>query len=338
VLATPGVSLLDGVSVEGLIGSGAHVRGVRTDDRSLEADMVVAANGRRGDVPAWLAEVGATCDETVEDTGIVYLSRFYRLRDGADFPEITGPIGGDLGYLKYATFLGDNRTFSVTLATNSGDDELRSLLLDPAQFERAAGILTATKAWVDPARAEPITPVHVMAKLLNRLRAFGTVSGFHAVGDAHTCTNPLYGRGCSLAMVQATMLADATAAHDDPLTRASAYEAASAREIEPWYHAAVLSDRENREAAALADGTVDESDPRAFFRSVLREGLAPAMRTDQLVLRAFIRTFNLLTTPDALMRDGDVMTRVMAVYNDRENRAPEALLGPPRAEMLAALR
>src|SRR4051794_13680655 len=68
VLATPGVSLLDGVSVQGLIGGDAHVRGVRTDDGSLEADMVVAANGRRGDVPAWLAEVGATCAETVEDT------------------------------------------------------------------------------------------------------------------------------------------------------------------------------------------------------------------------------------------------------------------------------
>ena len=46
--------------------------------------------------------------------------------------------------------------------------------------------------WVDPARAEPITPVHVMAKLLNRIRGFvddagePTVLGFHAVGDAHT--------------------------------------------------------------------------------------------------------------------------------------------------------
>jgi flavin-dependent dehydrogenase len=72
-----------------------------------------------------------------------------------------------------------------------------------------------------------------MTGLLNRIRTFtradGTPSvlGFHAVGDAHTCTNPLYGRGCSLAMVQAVLLADATAAHpNDAQARALAYEAA----------------------------------------------------------------------------------------------------------------
>src|SRR5439155_18757370 len=141
----------------------------------------------------------------------------YRLLDGADVPDQFGPIGGDLGYLKYATFIGDNRTFSVTLAIPVDDAELRALLLDAATFERAGQALVATAPWVDPARAQPITPVHVMAKLLNRLRTFNGVTGFHAVGDAHTCTNPLYGRGCSLAMVQATLLADAVAAHpDDP--------------------------------------------------------------------------------------------------------------------------
>jgi 2-polyprenyl-6-methoxyphenol hydroxylase-like FAD-dependent oxidoreductase len=325
VLAAPHVRLLDGVAVDGLLGDNTAVTGVRTDTGTFDADLVVAANGRRGDVPGWLAGVGLACPETEEDTGIIYLSRFYRLRDGADVPEQIGPIGGDLGYLKYATFIGDNRTFSVTFALPVDDAELRAKLLDPDTFERAGAALVATEPWVDPARAEAITPVHVMAKLLNRIRRFDGVLGFHAVGDAHTCTNPLYGRGCSLAMVQATLLADAVAAHpDDPQARAAAYEAASAEHIEPWYHAAVMADRDNR-----GEVQADESDPRGFMRAVMRDGLAPAMRTDQRVFRAFLRTFNLLTTPDALLRDGEIITRVIEVYNDRDNRPPEPELGPP---------
>jgi 2-polyprenyl-6-methoxyphenol hydroxylase-like FAD-dependent oxidoreductase len=334
VLEAPHVRLLDGVAVDSLIGGGGVVRGVHTDAGSFDADMVVAANGRRGDVPAWLAGVGVDCPETEEDTGIIYLSRFYRLRDGADVPDQIGPIGGDLGYLKYATFIGDNRTFSVTFAVPVDDADLRAKLLDPATFERAGSVLVATQPWVDPDRAEPITPVHVMAKLLNRIRRFDRVQGFHAVGDAHTCTNPLYGRGCSLAMVQATLLADAVAEHgDDAVARAAAYEAASTEHVEPWYHASVMADRENR-----GEVEADESDPRNFMRAVMREGFAPAMRLDQRVFRAFLRTFNLLTTPDAMLRDGELITRIVEVYNDRENRPPEPELGPPtRADFVSQL-
>ena len=54
----------------------------------------------------------AGIDEAADDTGIVYFSRFYRLLDGAVYPPRAGPIGGDLGYLKYGVFVGDNRTFS----------------------------------------------------------------------------------------------------------------------------------------------------------------------------------------------------------------------------------
>jgi 2-polyprenyl-6-methoxyphenol hydroxylase-like FAD-dependent oxidoreductase len=342
VLTAPHVELLDGVVVDGFTGEGNIVTGVhaRRDDEALpiEADMVVAATGRRGDVPAWLAPLGVTITETEEDTGIVYLSRFYRLRPGAEPPPQTGPIGGDLGYLKYATFPGDNRTFSVTLATGSHDDQLRKMLLDPETFDRTGRILPATSAWLEADRSEPITPVHVMAKLLNRLRTFADgdgaprVLGFHAIGDAHTCTNPIYGRGCSLAMVQATLLADACAEHpDDAMARARAYEEASAREVEPWYHAAIAQDRQAR--AAESGASADE-DP---MRAIMRDGLLPAMRTDNVVLRAFLRTFNLLTTPDALLQDPDVIGRVLSAYQDRESRPPEPVLGPPRDELLAQL-
>jgi 2-polyprenyl-6-methoxyphenol hydroxylase-like FAD-dependent oxidoreductase len=361
VLALPSVSLVHGHAVDELVTStDTHharpcVEGVVLDDgRVITADLVVGALGRRSAVPRWFAQMGVPLDQTEEDTGIVYLSRFYRLREGIDFPEAAGPIAGDLGYLKYGVFQGDNRTFSVTLAVWTHDDELRKLLLDPARFDLAASTLAAAAPWVASERAGAITPVHVMGGLLNRHLRFTDdagdplVLGFHALGDAHTCTNPLYGRGCTLATVQATLLADAIAeAGDDVRGRGRLYEAACEREVLPWYRAAVHQDRLARQAAASDDGDGDEpvaidqpatGDPVVFMRKVMRDGLLPAIRSDATVFRAFVRTFNLLDPPDAMLTDPGVFGRILEVFNDRDHRPPEPELGPPRREMLACLR
>jgi hypothetical protein len=62
------------------------------------------------------------------------------------------------------------------------------------------------------------------------------------------------------------------------------------------------------------------------------------MRTDSVVLRAFFRSFNLLSRPDALATDPDIGARVLAAWNERDQRPPEPLLGPAtRAELLAQL-
>lgn len=369
VLDEGAVALEHGVAATGLVGGPVEgvavpvVRGVVLDDgRELTADAVVLAGGRRNDAPGLLAPLGVEIPEEVEDTGIIYFSRFFELLDGADYPPQLGPIGGDLGHLKYGVFQGDNRTFSVTLAVGTRDAELRRLVLDPEGFLRVAATLPATVAYVEDDRARPITGVEVMGGLLNRRRRFladdgaPLVLGLHAVGDAHTATNPLYGRGCSLAMVQAQLLVDAvdehgltgTAAHD---ARSRGYEAATEAEITPWYRAAVTQDRMNRqatEAAARDAGTDGEAGGTAadaaespevtqarFARSLLQEGLFPALREDPVVLRAFLRMFNLLEAPDSLMTDTDVIARVMDVYQRRDERPPEPPLGPPRDELLA---
>ena len=46
---------------------------------------------------------------------------------------------------------------------------------------------------------------------------------------------------------------------------------------------------------------------------------------------------NLLDAPDSLMANGDVIGRVMAVYQDKDNQPPEPDLGPDRAGFLAAI-
>ena len=331
-------------------GVAPHVRGVRLDDGTeLTADLVVIAAGRRSALSDWLVDIGCEpVQEEVDDTGIVYYSRFYRLHDGAEYPERTGPIGGDLGYLKYGVFVGDNRTFSVTLATPTDDDELRKRLADPHVFDECARQLVATAPYLD-GRAEPITTqVHVMAGLLNRWRNYvpdgvPVATGIVPVGDAVLCTNPLYGRGCSIAFWGAHLLAEAVAAHPtDPHALFLAYEAALMSQIYPWYRAGVDQDAEARRVSAAlltgADPDADTSDPRTFMRSVFRDGLLPAIRYDSVVLRAFFRSLNLLSEPDAMMKDPDVGARVFAVWQDRENRPPEPRMGPKhRAELVALL-
>jgi 2-polyprenyl-6-methoxyphenol hydroxylase-like FAD-dependent oxidoreductase len=348
VLGVAGVELLDGIAVDGLIAErecadhapavvGVHGRRVDGSDFEMVGDVVVDATGPRTASPQWLVDIGVgEPPEHLVPSEIIYLSRFYRLRDGFDAPETSGPIGGDLGYAKYAVFVGDNRTFSITFAIDTDDKDLR-ILTDVAAFEAGAAQLPAAQPWLD-GRSEPITAVHPMAGLRNRRRFFvdesGTpiVRGFAAVGDAHVCTNPLYGRGCSLGMVHAFGLVDALAGPDWE----RAFHDFTERELDPWFRAAVQQDRE---AKALLDrsATAEFDDPRSFVREVFREGLLPAVRTSPVVYRAFLRWFNLETTPDALMNDAEVLAAVMQCYAERGSRPPEPPLGPDRATFLSAI-
>ena len=339
VLEQDHVAFLDGVGVAGVVVRDGRVVGVRTEaGDELLADVLVAANGRRSEFPRWVADAGlGHIEEVTEDTGIVYWSRFYKILDGAVEPKQEGPIGGDLGYMKFAVFPGDNGTFSVTLATNN-DDEIFRQLGRTELFDAVVRQLVPTAPWVDPAVSEPITPVHPMAKLLNRVRRVvvdgqPVAPGLHAIGDASVCTNPLYGRGCALGMVHATLLADAIRAHpDDVVAQAVLLHEATERELMPWYKASVVADARNRR---IAHG--EASDEDSFLGSLLKDGLFPASRVDPKVFRAFIRMFNLLDDPESVLTDAELLATVMQVWQERETREPEAPLGPSREELLVAI-
>jgi flavin-dependent dehydrogenase len=187
-----------------------------------------------------------------------------------------------------------------------------------------------------------------MAGLINRWREYvvdaePVALGVAPVGDAVLCTNPLYGRGCSTAFWSAQLLADAVARRPgDVRAIALEYDAALRRDLRPWYTAALTQDTEAKRVAAAIlagqDPDGDTNDPRTFMRAVFREGLAPAMRTDPVVLRAVVRNLNLMSPPDALNADPDVGARVLAVFEARDARPPEPVLGPSsRSELLAAI-
>jgi len=344
-LEQPGVELRTGVGVAGVVasppttpGDPPMVTGVRLDDgTTLEADLVVSAGGRRAPVPEWLAAVGVDVPETIRESGLMYLSRWYRYPGGPQLLD-DPKLGGDLGFVKFLGVPGDGDTLSVTLAIRPDDAELRAALSDDDRFDLACRLLPGPSRFFEGAPPEPIGGVRPMGGLLNRLRRFvdddghPSVLGFHAVGDAHTTTNPLYGRGCSLAFVQALHLADALADHpDDPVARAAAYEAAAERDIEPWYDNAVEMDRAGADPTGLgADG--QPTGAAKTFGTLL-----VAAQTDPVLGRAMVRFWNLLGTPLEIMGDPDVMAAAAAVLAEPEKYPIPPREGPTRDELLAAL-
>jgi 2-polyprenyl-6-methoxyphenol hydroxylase-like FAD-dependent oxidoreductase len=326
LLVTPdGPARPDGVPV---------ITGVRLDDGSeLAADLVVGANGRRAPVPAWLAAHDVEVPETIHESGLMYLTRWYRWTTGID--DMDPKLGGDLGFVKYLGVPGDGGTLSVTLAIRSDDAELRSALADADRFDDACRLLPGPSQFFADGPLEPIGGVRPMAGLLNRLRRFvdddgrPIIGGFHAVGDAHTCTNPLYGRGCALAAVHARLLADALVAHpDDPVERARAYEAAGALEVEPWFHSAVQLDTMGADPNGGAGSSPEAKAMGAVFA---------AAATDPVVGRAIARVMNLLMTPAELMTDAAFLARSAEIMAHPDDYPAPERTGPTRDELLESL-
>jgi 2-polyprenyl-6-methoxyphenol hydroxylase-like FAD-dependent oxidoreductase len=319
-----------------------RVTGVVLDSGvTLAADAVVAATGRRGDVPAWLGALGVDVPETVHESGLMYLTRWYR------FPtvyerELDPKLGGDLQFVKYLAVPGDDRTLSITLALRPDDAALRRALSDEAGFEEACRVLPGPNQFFQDGPLEPLGGVRPMGGLMNRLRRFlddggrPTVLGFHALGDAHTCTNPLYGRGCSLALVQALRLADAfDRHHEDPGARAEAYEQALRHEVEPWFHSSVEMDRAGADPAGLGGRGSGGSGATGPARAMAAVFVAAA--TDPVIGRGIARLWNLLCLPSDLVTDPELATRIAAVMADPDAYPVPPAEGPTRDELLAHL-
>ncbi len=363
ILDTGLVEFRDGVTVTGLISEPdaatglPRVTGVHANERDgsrheISGDLVVDASGRRSQLRSWLSEIGTReIRQETEACGIFYTSRFYRLHDGAEPPALDGGIvGADLGYLKVGLFPGDSRTFSLTLAADPADDELRSILHEPG-FNAVAAAIPAAAAWLAPEISEPISVVHGMAKLMNTRRFLveegePVALGFIAIGDALIHANPITGRGCSLAWIAAYALAETLRKHPNDLrSLALELDASVRRELVPWYEMQVRQDRdaievseaqrrgENPYEVVRADGT---NNPKAFMRAVLREGLLPGLREDLVLMRTFMRTMNMLDSPNDLLQRPGLMQRVLASYEKRHEREP-IFQGPSREELKGVL-
>lgn len=349
----PAIRIVPGVRVIGLVARPGHpprVTGVRCLDtvgggmRVAAGDLIVDAGGRGSAAPAWLAEIGAAPpDEREEPSGVVYYTRFFRLRSAsATPPRGPHPTAGDWGWVKYGLFPADDETFSITLAAPLAIPRLR-ILARPRAFDALATTVPGIAPWLAPTVASPLedgAPVRVMGGLINRRRRFvgpagPSVLGFVVLGDAAYCTNPLYGRGCAQGFLHAELLGDALDMHgwEDPVALAVALDAKARRIIEPFYRASVLADRE---AVRKAEGRPAPTLAARLRERFFEEGVAPAIRCDPVVFRAFARMMNMLDTPEeAFARPAVALRALWVLLRPAWMNAPFRDVPPDREQTLA---
>ena len=348
-LAEPSVRFAVGMPVAGLVADAGtaplEVRGVRlVDGREVLADVVVASTGRRGDVPGWFAEHGVVVSEEEHPTGTIYLSRFYRAAAGTEAP--MGYQGGRRAGLGFVVAGADHGTYSATLAVDAHDAELRAHLMDPDRYEAVLPLFREMEPVVTRG-GQPITTVQAMGGLINRIRRFVDADGaplahgFYAIGDAHTCTNPLSGRGSSLAVLQAVLAADAIAEHGDDRTAAArAYESASAQRVEPWYHVSLMTDLAATTSATADAGPKAERTEPAAPRLDLQTLRRIAASGDPELSVLVAKTMSLLLTPQEVFGNSEILERLGAAATVERPRDPNRPRPSPltREAILAAGR
>ena len=342
-LKRAGVRLTRGVTVRGLLvapDDPRRVAGVRlADGAERTADIVIDASGRRSAMSTWLTEAGLPEPRTEsENCRIVYYTRHYRLL--ADQPP--GPLnrgfgaGGLWDSYTAVLFLGDNRTFSISLGVLPEDTELKDVR-HPDAFTAAVRATPMLAGWVAPGNAEPISGVHAMGSLDNMLRLpTGThrpVTGLFAVGDAVCTTNPSYGRGVSLALAHAFLLADLIAAHpriDD--AQASEYLHRTELLMRPWVEEAKANDRGR---AAMWQATLNGEPPQRPPAGIVTFGLAVAASTrDEEIWRRVANVMMMLQPPAALYADDDIRARIGKALS---GGPPPQLPGASRAQLVEAV-
>jgi 2-polyprenyl-6-methoxyphenol hydroxylase-like FAD-dependent oxidoreductase len=327
------------------------VTGVVVEDaegvHELAADLVVDAAGRTSSAIEQLGEAGASIPEEGEDCGILYFTRHYRLNPGIGEPERgKSPLTGDLEYLKFGVFPGDNGCFSITLCVPEVEEELRKKVVDPATFDAVCAALPGLTPWVDPATATPISRVFGMGDLASRWRDMApggkaAVLGFFPVGDSHVRSNPLYGRGCSFAAVSAHLLRDALQMFSDPAGRLEAYQRRVAAELRPYYD--VMRDADRSAIRRARQGLTPGHQPSLKSRLTkrfLEDGVAVAVRSDVELFRAALRGFHMLEDPQAWLKRPKNLAKVMGYWARGRTRNAEAYRprgGPEREEMLRGL-
>ncbi|MBV9093362.1 MAG: hypothetical protein JO132_05730, partial [Streptosporangiaceae bacterium] len=337
VQAEPTVTLRAGQAVVGLIarpGPVPVITGVVTGSGdAVRGDLVVDAAGRRSPLPALARAHGARPAVTVsQDCGLMYISRYYRLRPGSGYPVLDTPVMAVFGWARAMAFPADNGTFAL-LATITDRDPLRRVLCTDDGFGRFHAAVPAIAPWARTGR--PITRLRAMGRLENRYRrlvdADGPVAaGMVLVGDSALHTNPTAGRGVSLAFAQAQHVAATVERAADPAGYVAAFDAWTDANIGTWYGPQAQADASlSRRLRAAVDG---QPSPPPDPAERLRLTVFAASRTDAPVAVPLRRMIHMVSLPRQVIGDPAVVAALEALLAARPGLAAQSA-GPSRDEI-----
>jgi len=351
VRAEPGVTLRTRVRVTGLLaepgarrGDPPRVTGVRTDEGTFGAEVVVDATGRRSAIDDWLRELrplGAR-ETSVRraECGLAYYSRHYRLRPGVTPPasqhrrQVT-----TLDEFLAGMWPADNGAAQAAIAPLAADPRFRSLR-DPGVFTEVLRLIPALAAWLDV--LDPVTGIFVMGGLRNTLRRLvvdgvPVATGLHAIGDTVCTTNPTLARGLALAVTGAADLVSVLGEHaGDPVAQALALDELVSAHVAPYY-----AEQASVDGARLAQlrhsvfGDPAPEPPSAEAGRVGFDEVRAGAAFDPVVFRAFWRVMGMISTPGEVYSDPEVIARTREVLRTRG--AAPTVEQPDRERLLAAL-
>jgi 2-polyprenyl-6-methoxyphenol hydroxylase-like FAD-dependent oxidoreductase len=340
--AEQGVDVRRGVKVTELLtgaraASGVpHVTGVRTDGgEELAADLVIDAMGRRSELPAWLAALGAQPPaEEAEDSGFTYYTRYFRSPDGTMPAFLTGLLTPFDCY-SLLTLPADASTWSVTIYISSHDQALKGLRRE----DTWTAMIAACPLHAHLLNGDAISGVLPISGIVDRHRryavdGFPVVTGLVTVGDSLCCTNPSLGRGMTMGLMHAAGTVEVIGGYlDDPLALATAHDQMTQARITPWYRDTVGFDRARK---AQIDAAIDgrPSPAPAGPAAALQAALPKAMLYDPDIFRGFLETIAMLAPPAEVFARPGFGERVMSIAGARDDFA---MPGPSRADLLKLL-
>lgn len=329
--------------------SGIKLQIERGDTETVIHDVIVDASGRNSKFPGWLTDLGATIDVEDDDAEIVYYTRHFKIKPGEKEPPRSGKdrSAGDLGYIKFGVFPGDNGHFAVILCLPNHETELREAVKDPERFNQICCAIPGLYPWVNEDKAIPTTSsfgfgnIHAVWKHFVK-EGKPVAQNYFAVGDAAVRTNPLYGRGCSTGIIHAHLLADLLTEKSDPLERALEFDRRTEDRLRPVFEMSLREDKQGiNRAKEIFEGRTfnDNKGFKRWLRAAFGDAIAGASREKIHVLRGAMRSFNLMERPGDFLKDPQIrwtILRYMFRGRERNNRA-RFQRGPKRHEMLEVI-